>query len=78
MSEIVLSCFSTSFIGVRISQSNPELTGMATLASQLVLEILSPPPSEVGIRGEPPNSSNPSMGFLGIQIPVLTFAEKAL
>ena len=64
ISEIVLNSFSTSFIGDRVSQLNPELDGMATLASQFALEILSPLPSEVGITGGPPNSSNLSMGFL--------------
>lgn len=66
MSKIVLNCFTTSFIGEdRVSQTNPELAGIATLASQLALEILSPPPSEAVITGGPPNSSNLSMGFWG-------------
>lgn len=65
ISEIVLNCFSTSFIGDRVCQSNPQLAGMATLANQLALELLSSPPSEAGITGRPPNSPKLSMGFWG-------------
>lgn len=77
MSEIVLNCFSTSFIGDEVSQSNPELADMATLASLLALENLSPPPSEVGITGAS-KLIQPFHGFLGVQILVLTFAQKAV
>lgn len=70
---MLYTCFSTSFTGDRASQSNPELVDMATLASLLALENLSPPPSEVGITGATKLIQS-FHGFLGVQIPVLTFA----
>lgn len=78
ISERVLNCFSTSFTGDRLSQSNPELAGMATLDGQLALEVLISSAFLGWNCGWATKLIQPFHGFLGIQIPVFAFAQKAL